>query len=263
MTGVQTCALPISAAVDSITITGNTVSFVAGGPSKSADGIAVGWSSGALNITNLLIQGNTISNITSDTSAWPAGHGAYGILINHGTGITGKTVAPQVLNNNISNLTGLWAHGIGLEGNTPNALVQGNVIDNLVDFKSPADPDAAAVMVEDNASANTVTITGNSFTNVWLGVRNGTAMAVNAGGNWWGDTDPSDNIYNPAGGSVDYSPWLELPLGSSPMTWGTSGSVQEAVDAASAGDTINIAAGTYAGANVDKAVTITDRKSVV
>jgi len=252
-----------AAAVDSITITGNQVNQVVGGPGKSADGIAAGWSSGALDITNLLIQGNTITNITSDTSAWPVGHGAYGILINHGTSTTGKTVAPQVLDNDINTLEGLWAHGIGLEGNTPNALLQGNVVHGLVDHKSPADPDAAAVMVEDNAAAATVTISGNSFFDVWWGIRNATALNVNAPGNWWGDTDPSDNVYNPGGGSVDYSPWLELPLGTSPMTWGTSDSVQEAVDAAGAGDTINVKAGNHAGANVDTALTITGEPGAV
>lgn len=252
-----------AAAVDSINITDNQITQIAGGPSKSANGIAAGWSTGSSDITNLLIQGNAISDVTSDTTAWPVGHGAYGIIINHGTGVTGKTDAPQILDNEISNLEGLWAHGIGLEGNTPNALVQGNIIHGLVDHKSPADPDAAAIMVEDNASADSVSITGNSFFDVWLGIRNATALTVNAQGNWWGDDDPSDDVYNPGGGSVDYSPWMELPLGTSPMTWGTSDSVQEAVDLASDGDTINVKAGNVTGANVDKDLTITGEPGAV
>ncbi|MHB0915819.1 MAG: right-handed parallel beta-helix repeat-containing protein, partial [Thermoleophilia bacterium] len=238
-----------SAAVDSINITGNQVSNIAGGSFKSADGIAVGWSTGTFNVTNLLIQNNTISGITSATDAYVSGgRGAYGIILNHARGTgghTGQTVAPQVLDNDISNLEGLWSHGIGLEGNTPNALVQGNTIDNLVDHKSPADPDAAAIMVEDNLSADTVTITGNGFTNTWLGLRNATSLAVNASGNWWDTADPATKILNAGGGSVDFSPWMGAAPGTSPMTWTTNDSIQEAIDAASAGDTINIAAGTY------------------
>ncbi|MHB1002699.1 MAG: OmpL47-type beta-barrel domain-containing protein, partial [Thermoleophilia bacterium] len=198
-----------AAAVDNITITGNQVNNVVGGDHKSADAIAVGWSTGSFDVTNLLIQGNTISNITSDTSAWPAGRGAYGIIINHGTGVTGKTVAPQILDNDISDLEGLWAHGIGLEGNTPNALVQGNAIDNLVDHKSPGDPDAAAIMVEDNIAADTVTISGNSFTNTWFGVRNVTGIMVDATNNWWGDSSgPYHAVNNPSGTGVNVSDWV-------------------------------------------------------
>lgn len=207
-----------AAAVDGITITGNQVNHIVGGVGKSADGIAIGWSTGIFDVTNVTIQNNTISYITSSTDPWiSGGHGgmgAYGILINHArgnTGNTGQTVAPQILNNEISYLEGLWAHGVGLEGNTPNALVQGNNIHNLIDHKSPADPDAAAIMVEDNLSADTVAIHANSFVNVWLGVRNATPLTVNAERNWWGDTDPSDNVLNTGGGSIDYDPWIGKP----------------------------------------------------
>lgn len=251
-----------SAAVDDVEIRNNKIDGVQGGNNKSADGIAIGWSSGSQAITGLVIENNTITNITSDTSDYASGgRGAYGILINHGTGTTGQTINAQVLNNTISNLEGLWVHGIGLEGNTPNALVQGNSISNLVDHKSPADPDAAAIMVEDNASANTVSIYSNSFANVLLGVRNATALTVNASGNWWGDADPSDNIYNPGGGGIDYTPWLNSGTDTStgpgfqgdfsvlnvdddsPQT-GPDGRIQEAVDLVT-GSTVNMMAGTY------------------
>jgi hypothetical protein len=200
-----------SAAVDDVRITDNLVTNVVGGDFKSANAIALGWSTGTFDITNVLIQDNVITDITSSTLDFAAGgRGAYGIILNHArgnSGNTGRTVAPQILDNDISDLEGLWAHGIGLEGNTPNALVRGNAIDHLIDHKSPADPDAAAVMVEDNLSANTVDIDHNIFTNVLLGVRNATALAVDAEANWWGDTDPSDNILNTGGGSIDYTPW--------------------------------------------------------
>jgi hypothetical protein len=177
-----------SAAVANMTITNNTISNISnanGGSLKSANGIVIGFSTGASDITNLLIQGNAISGIT-------AGKGAYGILLNHASGAganTGRTVSPQILDNTISNLNGLWAHGIGLEGGTPNAVVQGNNISNLTLTPSTG-TDAAAITLESNASANTVTIASNSFTGVLLGVLNITAAnpLVTVGSNWWGCT---------------------------------------------------------------------------
>ena len=177
-----------SAAVDNVTITNNTIDTIRNvntGSSKSATGIVIGFSTGAFDITSLLIQGNSISNIT-------AGKGAYGVLLNHAngtTGNTGRTVSPQILNNTISTLNGLWAHGIGLEGGTPSAVVQGNSISNLTLTPSTG-TDAAAITLESNASANTVTIASNSFTGVLLGVFNisATNPSVTVGSNWWGCT---------------------------------------------------------------------------
>ena len=203
-----------AAAVTGITITDNRINQIVGGNKKSADGIAIGWSSGSELITGLVIKNNTISNITSDISDYSlGGRGAYGILINHGTGATGKTVDAQVLDNTISNLEGLWAHGIGLEGNTPNALVQGNKISNLVDHKTPSD--AVAVQVEDNLAAGTVNIDQNCFSGVKVGVQNMTGILVDADNNWWGDASGPYNAATNPGGSgaaatvnVDFNPWI-------------------------------------------------------
>ena len=128
-------------------------------------------------------------------------------MFNHTTASTGKTDSPQILNNTISNLEGLWAHAIGLEGNTPNANVSGNTIHDIIDHKSPGDPDAVGVEVEDNSSASTVTINNNSFVNVWFGVRNVTGISVNAINNWWGTAVESE-IQALINGDVDYDPWI-------------------------------------------------------
>jgi len=177
-----------SAAVANVTITNNIISNISNantGSLKSANGIVIGFSTGASDITSLSIQNNAISNIT-------AGKGAYGILLNHASGVganTGRTVSPQILNNTISNLNGLWAHGIGLEGGTPDAVVQGNTISTLTLTPSTG-TDAAAITLESNASANTVIIASNSFTGVLLGVLNISASnpPVTIGSNWWGCT---------------------------------------------------------------------------
>jgi parallel beta-helix repeat protein len=201
-----------SAVVNLIGIVDNTISNIAGGNGRSAEGIAIGFSTGSFDITNLVIQNNNISSITTSYNS-SLGKGAYGIIINHGTGVTGKTVNAIVQDNTISNLEGLWAHGIGLEGNTPNILVQGNNISNLIDHKSPSD--AVAIQVESNASASTVNISLNKFSNVSLGVQNVVSSStVNAINNWWGSVTGPYNAASNSGGTgysvsnnVTYDPW--------------------------------------------------------
>lgn len=230
-----------NADVDGITIEDNELSAIHADEYSSASAISVGWSTGTYDVTNLVIQNNYIHDVRSNTSPWNLGHGAYGILLNHSGNADGEIVGAQVLDNVIDDLEGLWSHGIGLEGNTPGALVQGNVISNLVDYKGPSDPDAAAIMVEDNASAGTVNIVGNSFVNIGvttngLGVKNVTGTTVLAEGNWWGTYDGPEDLsgtdeatastcYDPstmvnavdemgyglgnsADDNVDYCPWV-------------------------------------------------------
>jgi len=140
------------------------------------------------------------------------GHGAYGILINHGTGTTGKTVGAKVLDNTISDVEGLWAHGIGLEGNTPDAVVERNDISKLTDHKTPSD--AVAVKVEDNASAATVGIHFNNFYSLSVGVQNVVdGTIVDATKNWWGSRDgPFGEGASSVSGDVDYDPWFDSAI---------------------------------------------------
>jgi hypothetical protein len=196
--------------VDGITITDNEISAIDGGDFKSVDAIAIGWSNGGFNFTNVLIKNNTIFDIDSSILDYSAGgRGAYGIIINHTTGSAiGQTIAPVICNNTIYDVEGLWATGIGLEGKTPDAQVKGNLIDDLTHHKTT--PDAQAVKVEDNAAADTVEISYNSFTNVELGVANYVSgSTVNAEKNWWGTTNSATiagMVYG--AGSVDYSSYL-------------------------------------------------------
>ena len=258
-----------SANISSITIKDNTISQVAGGNYTGAVGIAIGWTDGTNTVDGLIVKNNNISDVKSfvgtwsGTNVWPTTRGAYGILINHS-----PVNSPSILNNTISNLDGLFSHGIGLEGNTPNALVQGNVIHDLVDHKTPTD--AAAIMVEDNPSANTVTINLNSFYNSLLGVRNATALAVTAEYNWWGDTDPSNNIYNSAGGSIDYTPWLSTGTDIEPGTEGFQGdfsgdpdAIVNIIGSIPSGGTLYVAPGTYNAFNVTGPITLIGNGAVV
>ncbi len=62
-----------------------------------------------------------------------------------------------------------------------------------------------------------------------------------------------DAVYGP----VNYSPWYAAAPGTSPMPLGTNSSIQAAIDAASAGATISVSAGTYDEMlDVDKPLTL-------
>ncbi len=206
--------------ISNITISGNTILNIgntnlihdstAGG---SAKGVYLGDTSPTGKISNVIIENNNISHIYASTAPWiggphyGGGAGAYGVLVNH--------VAPNLVvkNNKISYLEGLWAHGIGLEGNTQNASVQRNTISYLVDHKIPSD--AVAVFVDNtNTSANTLHINNNSFEHMIYGVVNtDTVNTVDATENWWGDATGPSISTNPGGLGdsvsfyVNYSPW--------------------------------------------------------
>ena len=132
------------------------------GSGTSAKGIYVGDTSGTGTITGLTISNNNISNVLASTTPWtsaPApvtkyGRGAYGVLVNFG-----GTTSGAISNNIIGNLSGFWAHAIGLERNTPSMTVSNNTVTNLTNNGS----DSSALRLEDNPSGSTVTGTGNTL----------------------------------------------------------------------------------------------------
>src|SRR5256885_255873 len=85
---------------------------------RSAKGVLIGDSNSTNPSTGVKIQGNTMSNILSDT------RGGYGVQINNGNGATSNTGLDIRSNtfNNIGSTTG-WVHVIGLEANTPGVVV--------------------------------------------------------------------------------------------------------------------------------------------
>ncbi len=192
-------------------IRGGENTSLSGGSAKSNNGSAVaigaGFSDAPFDVSDLTIEGNTIDHISACTKAFTdGGKGAYGVLINVGAkaGI-GKAISPIVHNNEIFVLEGLWAHGVGLEGETPGALVTNNFIDNLIDHKG--NTDAIGVLIEDNAGAATVEIHENSFTNMVASVVNLMVPTVDATCNWHGTLN-AGSIATKNLGAVIYSPWL-------------------------------------------------------
>jgi hypothetical protein len=126
---------------DDVKIEKNKLGHIQTGTLGSAQGILVGDSTSANPSLGIRILENTISDITSGAK------GAYGIQVNNGAksptsmpSATGYTTV-KIRENTIKNLTGNWAHGIGLEGDTPNAIVTQNVISNLVDTNPVPVPD--------------------------------------------------------------------------------------------------------------------------
>lgn len=206
--------------VDSISISNNVINNIYGGiNSKSVTGIALGWSSGNEIISNVLIQNNVISNIIpSSGTPW----GTYGILVNH------STTGLQILNNDIKDITGgEWVHGIGLEGDTPSALVKDNDFSNLTSLKPN---DKYAVFFEANKSMGSVSFNYNNVnTTHGLGIHQELLdtlsvadSTIDAENNWWGDpTGPAGAGLSGSGALfgtndslksivayVDYIPWL-------------------------------------------------------
>ena len=212
--------------VSNITINGNTISNIgntsmlhAGSAGSSAKGVYLGNSGGSMMISSVTISNNTMSNIYASTANWiggplyGGGAGAYGILVNH------KTTGLQITNNSISSLEGLWAHAIGLEKDTPSAVLSGNTINSLVDHKTPTD--AFAIYFESNASKNTVSLNG-----VVLGDTNNVVV----------DDEWAEYANNPV-----------ISVSGNDYIFGVNAfaSIQNGISAVSDGGTVNVAAGTY------------------
>jgi hypothetical protein len=210
-------AVYLEAGPDNVQILGNAMNNIHS--NRSAKGILSGDSSSTDPGTNILIQGNTISNVTSDT------RGAYGIQVNNGgstsPGHTANT-GVEIRNNTISNLTGTtgWVHAVGLEANTPGVIVENNDISNLTAGSST---DRIAVWFENEDSSFSTGLVHNNnldVTALAFGVAVHPALAggpLDGTCNWWGSATGPTAASNPGGSgsqvsaNVTYKPWLISP----------------------------------------------------
>lgn len=209
----QGSAIDVNA--NDVTIDSNIINNVDGlANGGSVKGVYVGDSNGNGVRSNVTITNNVISDIDANADTFAnGGRGAYGVQINYGANSTGQTTGLVIMNNTISGLEGLWSHAVGLEANTPNAVVTYNDISDVVDHKGGTD--AVSVFFEDNASAGTVDVKFNNFdpSNLSVAVHSTLTYAgsMDARNNWWGDFDSSDQVFangngintnNPAGGPI-------------------------------------------------------------
>ena len=187
---------------------------------RSAKGVLIGDNNGANPSQDVQVKGNFIHDVISDT------RGAYGVSVANPLTGQGGVSGLNVSENTISNLTGGWAHGIGLEGDTPGATVLSNDISNITDVTPSPINDAVAVFFEANASYGTVVVTANNFlvTAAQFGIAVHPALVtafpngvVNGECNWWNSPSGPTTPSNPGGtgaqvsSNVDYAPWLIAP----------------------------------------------------
>jgi hypothetical protein len=217
---------------DNVRLSGNKINNVRS--IRSAQGVLVGDSTSSNPSLNTLIDGNVISGITSEV------RGAYGIQANNGVSTaptaTGYTEL-RVRGNTIQNLTGGtgatcpatgnsaaipatcgWVHAIGLEGETPNAVVRFNTISNL----NSTTLDKVGVFFEDNPFFFTADVNRNSLavgsTAYGIAVHPAltnqyTSLSVDGECNWWGASNGPSLVGTGSGShvtaGVDFSPWLK------------------------------------------------------
>lgn len=195
---------------DNVKVNDNRISHVQSGP--SAQGVLVGDSTSNNPSLGVVLDDNTITDITSTAK------GAYGIQLNNGSKPTasGYTTA-KVTDNTIKNLNGVgWVHAIGLEGDTPNIVVRGNTISNLV---SPS-ANKVAVWFEDNVFFFTGEVNQNSLDvgSTAAGIAVNPALttlyptlSVDGTCNWWGNKNGPGLVASGSGSlvttGVDYKPW--------------------------------------------------------
>jgi hypothetical protein len=206
----------LEAGPDNVTIFQNDIKNVSG--AFSTKGVHIGDGSSTDSSVNVVINANSISNITSTT------RGSYGVSINNGNGHTSNT-GLVITNNTISNLTGGgWLHAIGLEAKTPGVVVTGNTISNLtgpatgtfgVWFESEEGSSFATALVNENNFNLTPTqfgiIVDPALSTAFP------ALFVDGTCNWWNSPSGPTAASNPSGTgarvtpNVTYKPWLISP----------------------------------------------------
>jgi hypothetical protein len=221
--GSNTTASPVAAVYlelgpDSVTIANNRIGDIQS-QTGSAQGILVGDSTSADPSEDTNITSNTISDVTSQQK------GAYGIQLNNGASSAptsaGYTEA-DVSGNTIKDLTGNWVHAIGLEGETPNVVVEYNTVTSLEDTDPTPQADVVAVYFEDNQFFFTGHVNHNSFdvgaqaagiaVNPTLAAHY-SSLEVNGQCNWWGKASGPSAVASGSGSmvstGVDYGSWLK------------------------------------------------------
>lgn len=182
--------------IGNITIDSNVVQDM-NASAQSIKGIQVFADENAANrISNVTITNNMIDDLTG-------AKGAYGVqIVNEVAGI-------EVTNNTISDFSGSWGAGVAVDGNNPSAPT-GVVITNNQITDHASGGTHFSVQVEVNAQSDEVSVNYNNLKDLLHGGSSGNPAgeALDAENNWWGDTDPSNDVVNaPASNTTDYTPF--------------------------------------------------------
>ncbi|MFZ4402086.1 MAG: right-handed parallel beta-helix repeat-containing protein [Bacteroidales bacterium] len=151
---------------------------------------------------------------------------------------------------------GMEAITFGTQGSgaAPQVYFNNNKVDGNI-ASSPYYTSTIGYRTYDASATGITTLTDNSFTNLNMGVVNNSSVSVAATCNWWGTTVPAE-IAAKITGSATYIPYSVSDggacAGGMPVQVTRAGTVisghatiQAAIDAASTGDVINVAEGTY------------------
>lgn len=199
-----------------------------------------------------------------------------------GVSIQGNVQGATVQDNHVSEVgmeaTG-WAFGLVVRGTGNHGEVPSNVqlTDNSVTrlFSNPS-TSTVGVGIGSEADASEMTVSDNAVTVSELLVENkDTDHVLDVTGNWWGDANGPNTTENPletsaagigGAGDVAYLPWLDGPSDvggefTGPVENVDAGSfhlgIQDAVDAADAGETLEARAGPFdEDVAVDKPLTL-------
>ncbi|MEO8457785.1 MAG: hypothetical protein ABI559_08240 [Chloroflexota bacterium] len=204
---------------DSAQILNNRFNNILSG--RSAKGVLIGDSSSADPSDNDVITGNMFTAITS------LNRGAYAVQVNNAAGSSGL----QILNNTSSGFAGTnggsWIHAIGLETNTPGAVVTGNSFSGFTSPPSGGTPTSFDVFFENNPGYTNNLVNQNNFNQPTTSFGIAVDPTLGAGGgtvdgtcNWWGDPSGPGQIASGTGAlvsnNVTYSPFDIAPAPAGP-----------------------------------------------
>lgn len=279
----------IAVYASNVVISSNVVNGITGNGMGTVKGIHI-YNDNLPATTNIQVNNNRIEDVTNP----PAGGGGFGGA--DGVSVQGVVDNVTLSGNTIVNITSAgWAYGIEVSptGSAPNNPPQNVTIDenDLVNvnygtvYGTPVSPTGApytgvGVVIDETAPGNDdgdageVTVFNCSFETIPYSLLNkDTDETLNGSGNWLGSNNPvmvAASVY----GLVDYTPWLDSGTDTStdpgfqgdfstlhveidsPQV-GIVNRIQEGIDLATVGGTVNIEPGTYTErAVINKSLTL-------